>query len=56
MEAYQTYKHKDRIGRIMMLSNMRNDIMLHFERHRSTQSVWDAIKIQYGGTSTTRLR
>jgi hypothetical protein len=30
--------------------------MLRFERHRSTQSVWDAVKIQYGGTSTTRLR
>jgi len=53
MEAYQTYKHKDHVAHILMLSNMRNDIMLRFERHRSTLSVWDAIKIQYGGTSTT---
>ena len=30
--------------------------MLCFERHRSAQSVWDVVKIQYGGTSTTRLR
>jgi hypothetical protein len=55
MEAYQTYKCKDRAARILMLSSMRNDIMLRFGRHRSTQSVWDAGKIQYGGTSTTRL-
>jgi len=56
MEAYQTYKCKDRVACILMLSNMRNDIMLRFERHRSTQFVWNTVKIQYGGTSTTRLR
>jgi len=37
MEAYQTYKCKDHVARILMLSSIRNDIMLHFERHRSTQ-------------------
>ena len=47
MEAYQTYKRKDRAARILMLSSMRNDIMLCFERHRSAQSVWDTVKIQY---------
>ena len=56
METYQTYKCKDYEARILMLSSMRNDIMLHFERHRSIQAAWDAIKIQYGETSTTRLR
>jgi hypothetical protein len=30
--------------------------LLRCERHLSAQSVWDAIKIQYGETSTTRLR
>ena len=45
MEAYQTYKHKDRTARILMLSSMRNDIMLCFERHHSAQAVWDAMKI-----------
>ena len=39
MEAYQTYKHKDRMARILLLSNMKNDIMLRFERHCSTQVV-----------------
>jgi len=38
-----------------MLRSMRNDTILHFERHRLAQSVWDAVKIQYGGTSTTRI-
>jgi hypothetical protein len=56
MEAYQTYKCKDSVACILMLSSMRNDIMLRFERHRSTQSVWNTVKIQYGGTFTTRLR
>jgi hypothetical protein len=35
IEAYQTYKRKDHVTRILMLSSMRNDIMLCFERHRS---------------------
>ena len=56
LEAYQAYKCKDRVARILMLSSMKNDLMLRFERHRSTQAVWDAVKVQYGGTSTTRLR
>ena len=30
--------------------------MLRFERHRSAQIVWDAVKVQYGGTSITKLR
>ena len=34
MEAYQAYKFKDRVARILLLSSMRNDIMLCFERHR----------------------
>ena len=39
MEAYQAYKRKDRVACILMLSNMRNGIMLHFERHRLVQAV-----------------
>ena len=55
MEAYQAYKCKDRVARILMLSIMRNDLMLHFENNRLAMIVWDAIKIQFGGTLTTRL-
>ena len=56
MEAYQAYKRKDHVARILLLSSMKNDIMLRFERHRSAQTVWDAVKVQYDGTSATRLR
>ena len=52
MEAYQAYKRKDHVACILLLSSMRNDIMLRFERHCSTQAVWDVVKVQYGGTST----
>ena len=52
----EAYKRKDRVAHILLLSSMRNDIMLRFERHRSAQAIWDAVKVQYGGTSTTRLR
>ena len=48
MEAYQAYKRKDHVARILLLNSMRNDIMLRFERHRSIQTVWDAVKVQYG--------
>ena len=55
MEAYQDYKRNDRVARILMLSSMRNDLMLCFEKHRSALVVWDFVKVQYGETSTTRL-
>ena len=56
MEAYQAYNRKDRVDRILMLSSMRNDLMLRFENNCSAMAVWDVVKIQFGGTSTTRLR
>ena len=30
-KAYQAYKRKDRVAHILMLSSMRNDLMLHME-------------------------
>ena len=56
MEAYQTYKCKDHVARMLMLSSIRNDIMFYFERHCSTQVVWDAVKILYRETFTIRFR
>ena len=56
MEAYQAYKRKDRVACILRLSSMRNDLILHFEKHCSTLAVWDTVKVQYGGTLITRLR
>ena len=55
IEVYQAYKRKDRVACILMLGNMRNDMMLCFENNRSAMAVWDVVKIQFGGTSTTRL-
>ena len=55
MKAYQAYKRKDRVARILMLSNMRNCLMPRFAKHRSVLAVWDAVKFQYGGTLTTIL-
>ena len=47
METYQAYKRKDRVAHILLLSSMRNDIMLRFERHHSAQAVWDVMNVQY---------
>ena len=33
MEAYKAYKCKDGVARILMLSSMRNDLMLCFENN-----------------------
>jgi len=55
MKAYQTYKHKDRVDRILMLSSMRDNVMLRFQKHRLTQLVWDAVNIEYERTSSIRL-
>ena len=54
MKAYQAYKCKDRVARILMLSSMRNDLMLRYEKHRSALVVSDVVKVQYGGTSMIR--
>ena len=62
--VYQAYKRIDRVARSLMLSSMRNDLMLRsmrndlmlrFENNRLAMAVWDAVKIQFGGTLTTRL-
>ena len=39
MEVYQSYKHKDRVAHILMLSSMRNELMLRFENNRSAMAI-----------------
>ena len=34
MKAYQAYKRKDHVARILLLKSMRNDIMPRFKRRR----------------------
>ena len=48
MEAYQSHKRKACVARILLLSSIRSDIMMHFERHRLAQAIWDVVKVQYG--------
>ncbi|ONK79424.1 uncharacterized protein A4U43_C01F6230 [Asparagus officinalis] len=38
-EAFQAWKRKDHVARILMLSSMINDIMLRFERYWSAMAV-----------------
>ncbi|ONK56933.1 uncharacterized protein A4U43_C10F14840 [Asparagus officinalis] len=38
-EAFQAWKRKDHVAHILMLSSMRDDIMLCFERYRSAMAV-----------------
>ena len=52
MEVYQAYKRKDRFACILMLSSMRNDLMMRFENNRSTMAVLDDVKIHFGGQDT----
>ena len=41
--------------RFTMLSNMHNDLIGEFEQYTTAQDMWKALKLRYGGTSTTRL-
>ena len=54
--AYTAWKEKDRVARITLLSSMSNDLLMRFERFRTSKALWDAVKLEFGGTSTTRLR
>ena len=56
MEAYNSWKKKSRSARIILLSCMRNDLMLRFECHNTAKELWDAVKRNYGGTTVTRRR
>ena len=53
---YQAFKVKDRAARITLLSSMGNDLLVRFEQYKSAKALWDVVTLQYGGTSTTRLR
>ena len=35
---------------------MHNDLIDEFEQYTTAQDMWKALKLRYGGTSTTRLR
>ena len=54
--VFAAFEVKDKAARITLLSCMSNNLLLRFERYRTTRELWQAVQLQYGGTSTTRLR
>ncbi|KAI9186862.1 hypothetical protein LWI28_021683 [Acer negundo] len=56
METYQTWKRKNSLARITMLSSMTNALMCENEEFDTVQDMWIALKDKFGGTSTTKLR
>jgi hypothetical protein len=55
LEAYQSWRKKDRCARFTMLSNMHNDLIGEFESYGTAQDMWIALKAKFGGTMVTRL-
>ena len=53
-EAYQSWLKKDPCVRFTMFISMHNDYIDKFEEHATTRALWDALKLKFGGTSTTR--
>ena len=39
-----------------MLSSMHDDLIGEYETFQNTKDMWDQLKFDFGGTSTTRLR
>ena len=56
METYQTWKRKNSLARITMLSSMTDALMCEKEGFGTAQDMWIALKDKFGGTSTTKLR
>lgn len=56
LEAYETWVKKDHSARHTMLSSMQNDLIGEYEDFPTAKQMWDQLKFDFGGTSTTRLR
>uniref|UniRef100_A0A2N9FZX9 Integrase catalytic domain-containing protein n=1 Tax=Fagus sylvatica TaxID=28930 RepID=A0A2N9FZX9_FAGSY len=56
LEAYQSWFKKDRSTRFTMLSSMHDDLIGEYEIFQNAKDMWDQLKFDFGGTSTTRLR
>uniref|UniRef100_A0A2N9FKV1 Integrase catalytic domain-containing protein n=1 Tax=Fagus sylvatica TaxID=28930 RepID=A0A2N9FKV1_FAGSY len=51
LEAYQSWRKKDRCARFTMLSSMHNDLIGKFESYGTAQDMWIALKAKFGGTT-----
>jgi hypothetical protein len=56
LEAYQSWFKKDRSTCFTMLSSMHDDLIGEYEIFQNAKDMWDQLKFDFGGTSTTRLR
>ena len=54
--AYESWCKKYLCAGFTMLRSMHNDLVGEFEQYTTAQDIWKALKLRYGGTSTTRLR
>ena len=55
LEAYQSWRKKDRYACFTMLSSMHNDLIGEFKSYGTIQDMWIALKAKFGGTTVTRL-
>ena len=56
LTAYESWHKKDLCAHFTMLSSMHNDLIGEFEQYTTVQDMWEALKLSYGRTSTTRQR
>ena len=56
LAAYESWHKKDLCAHFTMLSSMHNDLIGEFEQYTTVQDMWEALKLSYGRTSTTRQR
>ena len=56
LEAYQSWFKKDRSTHFTMLSNTHDDLIGEYETFQNAKGMWDKLKFDFSGTSTTRLR
>ena len=55
-KANETWKKKNSITCITLLSNMDDDIMRELEKYEITKDMWFALSERFGGMSITKLR
>ena len=55
-EAYETWKKKNSIALITLLSSMDDDIIREFRKYEIIKDMWFALSKRFGGTSITKLR
>jgi hypothetical protein len=56
LEAYQSWFIKDQSMHFTMLSNMHDDLIGEYKAFQNAKDMWDQLKFDFGGTSTTRLK